>query len=664
MHFEAADFTDNRERQQSNVTKTSNRANDNENEVLPPIDKLFELSQVAERCESSESIDELSSNIVTILSQVENHLDSIANTFQGYHEELTVISVKQALEEDCRALKQFMNINRGKTCSSTPQAKENNNLMYVNTYVNGRKVSTLLDTGASKNYMSEEFCNSKLVKQLDAKFKPAQIKVNTADNSQMISIGIVSLPITIQRKSCVVDFVVLPKLSHSVILGLQFCTEHRVIIDTHHRTIRFAEDREHLLTLTNTTSIPAFSEIEHVEINTRHKLPKRAWISSAYAVQSRFGIFAARGLIGRKATKIQLANLSNEDVVLSAGTVVAIAVNHPNSDWEECPEFNSLLADETSNRATTHDQANSEELVIFKSEEEINAILKPLDVDVSKHDAKQLQKLASLIKEYSEIFVNDDTNLKQSPVVKHVIDTGKNLPISQAPYRTNLKTKKIINDIIQKHIENKFIEPSRSPWASPVVLVSKKDGSTRFCVDYRKLNAITKRDVYPLPRVDDALAAMQGNTYFSTFDMCAGYHQLSMHEDSKERSAFIVDSGLYQWNVMPFGLTNAGATFQRLMDAVFAGLKWKNLIVYIDDVIVFSPTFEQHEQDLREVFERMKNAKLKFKTSKCHVLQSKVKYLGHVVDKDGIRAETKKIEAIVKMPAPNFKVIFRYVSIL
>ena len=113
--------------------------------------------------------------------------------------------------------------------------------MYVNTYVNGRKVSTLLDTGASKNYMSEEFFNSKLVRQLGAKFKPAQIKVNTADNSQMISIGIVSLPMTIKRKSCVVDFVVLTKLSHSVILGLQFCTEFRVIIDTHNRTIRFAE---------------------------------------------------------------------------------------------------------------------------------------------------------------------------------------------------------------------------------------------------------------------------------------------------------------------------------------------------------------------------------------------------------------------------------------
>ena len=108
-------------------------------------------------------------------------------------------------------------------------------------------------------------------------------------------------------------------------------------------------------------------------------------------------------------------------------------------------------------------------LVVFKSEEEINAILKPLDVDVSKHDAKHLHKLASLIKKYSEIFVNDDTNLKQSPFVKHVIDTGKNLPISQAPYRTNLKTKKIINDIVQKHIENKFIEPRADYYISQII---------------------------------------------------------------------------------------------------------------------------------------------------------------------------------------------------
>jgi len=205
----------------------------------------------------------------------------------------------------------------------------------------------------------------------------------------------------------------------------------------------------------------------------------------------------------------------------------------------------------------------------------------------------------------------------------------------------------------KKHLSNQFIEPSSSPWASPVVLVSKKDGSLRFCIDYRRLNAITKRDVYPLPRIDDALAALEGNIYFSTFDMCAGYHQCKMHPDSKEKTAFIVDSGLYHWNVMPFGLSNSGATFQRLMDAVFAGLKWKSLLVYIDDVIVFSKSFDSHMKDLEEVFARMSKAQLKFKTNKCFILQSEVKYLGHIVNKNGIRADPDKVKAISHMPVPK-----------
>ncbi len=141
---------------------------------------------------------------------------------------------------------------------------------------------------------------------------------------------------------------------------------------------------------------------------------------------------------------------------------------------------------------------------------------------------------------------------------------------------------------------------------APIVIVDKKDGSPRFCVDYRKLNGITKKDVYPLPRIDDCLSALGGHKYFSTFDLAAGYWQIPIAEEDAEKTAFISHQGLFEFNVMPFGLCNAPATFQRCMDKCLAGLKWRSLLVYLDDIIVFSQDVKTHLEDLKDVFERLR----------------------------------------------------------
>ncbi len=144
--------------------------------------------------------------------------------------------------------------------------------------------------------------------------------------------------------------------------------------------------------------------------------------------------------------------------------------------------------------------------------------------------------------------------------------------------------------MMDEMLQNGINQPSMSPWASPIVLVKKKDGIQRFCIDFRKLNKITVRDVYPIPRIEDCLTALGGNHWFSTFDMHAGFWQIEMLEQDKQKTSFIVDGGLYEFNVMPFGLTNATATFQRYIDMVLAGLKWTCLLVYRDDVCVCNNT--------------------------------------------------------------------------
>jgi len=200
--------------------------------------------------------------------------------------------------------------------------------------------------------------------------------------------------------------------------------------------------------------------------------------------------------------------------------------------------------------------------------------------------------------------------------------------------------------------QNGIIQRSTSPWSSPVVIVKKPDGSARFCVDYRKLNKITKKDVYPLPCIDDILDRLGNKTYFTTLDMASGYWQIAIKEEDKEKTAFISCTGLWEFNVMPFGLCNAPATFQRMMDRVLEDLGWKIGRDYIDDLIIGSTTFEEHLKDLDTMLNSLQNAKLQVKLSKCKFGRTKVNFLGHTVSKEGVKPNIEKVEAIMKMQPP------------
>ena len=177
--------------------------------------------------------------------------------------------------------------------------------------------------------------------------------------------------------------------------------------------------------------------------------------------------------------------------------------------------------------------------------------------------------------------------------------------------------------------EQGVIEPSSSPWASPVVLVRKRNGDVRFCVDYRKLNSVTRKDSYPLPRIDETLEALAGAEWFSSLDLMSGYWQVEMDEASKEKTAFSAGSGLWQFRVMPFGLCNAPATFERLMEQVLAGLPLSVCLIYLDDILVPGRNFEEELYNLQQVFERLQSAGLKLSPKKCYLFQREVKrFLG------------------------------------
>src|SRR5215204_3378126 len=266
---------------------------------------------------------------------------------------------------------------------------------------------------------------------------------------------------------------------------------------------------------------------------------------------------------------------------------------------------------------------------------------------------EQQEQLDGLIKEYENIFVKDKSELGRTNIIKHSIDTGEEKPIKQRPYRMSQKHKEINKEEIVKMLQKEVIRKSKSSWSSPVTFVPKKNGEVRYCIDYRKLNQVTKKDNHPLPRIDDILDQMQGSQWFSTIDLASGYWQVEIEKEDKEKTAFITNEGLYEFNVMPFGLCNAPATFQRLMHEVLGDLVYNKAPVYLDDVNVHSKTFEQHLQDLKEVFEKIRKAGLKLRIDKCHFCKREIEFLGYVVGRDRIKTSEKIIEKVKQYPRPT-----------
>jgi hypothetical protein len=200
---------------------------------------------------------------------------------------------------------------------------------------------------------------------------------------------------------------------------------------------------------------------------------------------------------------------------------------------------------------------------------------------------------------------------------------------------------------------NGVIQPSVSPFASPVLLVKKKDGSWRFCIDFRQLNAIMVKDKYPLPIVDELLDELHGAKYFTKLDMSSGYHQVRLVPKDEHKTAFKTHHGHWEFRVMPFGLTNAPATFQAIMNTIFAPMLIQGVLVFVDDILVYSTTMEQHLHQLQQVFNILQHHKLLLKKSKCTFAQSQLEYLGHIISAQGVATDPQRIQAVQNWNTPS-----------
>ena len=358
----------------------------------------------------------------------------------------------------------------------------------------------------------------------------------------------------------------------------------------------------------------------------------------------RSGLMVAYGVINlQEDMYVKVCNVGDEDTMIGQGSLVGKVRPIAEADIQTLGSLCTL---------TTHTEANADSPAVKSAQ--VPPYLQDLLNRATENLASEDQsRVKQMIIDYQDVFSSGSDDIGRTSLVKHSINTGSAVPIKQRARRAPMGQQAEIDKQIKGLLEQKLIAPSYSPWSSPVVLVAKKDGTARLCCDYRRLNSVTVKDAFPLPRIDASIDALSGAKWFSTIDLASGYWQVELDEEAKKKSGFAVKSGLYEWNIMSFGLCNAPSTFERLMERVLEGLHWETLLVYLDDIIVWGRTLSEAVARLETVLQRLRSAGLKAKPSKCDLFKTSVHYLGHVVSPDGVATEPEKVAAVKEWPTPK-----------
>jgi hypothetical protein len=341
---------------------------------------------------------------------------------------------------------------------------------------------------------------------------------------------------------------------------------------------------------------------------------------------------------------LMLTNFSDETLIVPKSTLLGIAEEVSESIVDKI----NVVTEANSSEPCRPPRKGKSKILYNKL---LHGKLDHLSPDDRRHIEPVLVK-------YAHVFHDEETNdFKGTSVIEHEIHVGDARPIRRPPYRTPFALRGEMDQQIQKMLQQGVIRESSSPWSAPASLVPKKslDGKPkyRFCVDFRALNAVTKFDPYPLPRVDETVSTLFGSKYFTVLDCASGFWQMNIKEQHKERTGFTVPSGHYEFNRLPFGLSNSPSNFQRLMDTVLRNLVGIECWIYIDDVILFSDTAEEHAQRLENVLRRFDEANLQLHPGKCVFAQSEVHYLGFVLSEKGVSASPDKVEAVQNYPTPR-----------
>lgn len=339
---------------------------------------------------------------------------------------------------------------------------------------------------------------------------------------------------------------------------------------------------------------------------------------------------------------VMLSNETNHDIVLPTNCVIAkLSVPQRIAIPQNTPMNQKSEASQQQPASQTNQQ-----------ECDMNESLK-FEFGDSPLPEEWKARITKNLNSYSDIFSHHDLDFGHATKVRHRIQLKDETPFKQRPRPIHPQDYDAVRRHLQTLLDAGIIRESESPFSSPIVVVKKKNGDIRLCVDYRKLNIQTIKDAYALPNLEESFSALSGSQWFSVMDLKSGYYQIEMEESDKNKTAFVCPLGFWEWNRMPQGITNAPSTFQRLMEKCMGDINLREVLVFLDDIIVFSKTLEEHETRLAKVLNRLRKNGLKLSPEKCRFFQTSVRYLGHIVSRSGVETDPKKIEALKTWPKPQ-----------
>ena len=534
------------------------------------------------------------------------------------------------------------------------------------TSINNYKLHTYVDTGSSTSLIRSDTL-SQVTKKHPVTISKSTINLVTVTGSPIPVIGTVVLNLKLGNEQMKHTFHIVEPQGRMkpLLLGLDFLSNFNITLNfnkgcaaINNEKIPFVTKNDLIppkceIVVQENISVPPYTEMivpGFIQIdslnNPREHLFGNEFIFDPIQLDDFLTIYECAIKPTCTSIPIRVLNEGNENIEIDIGTIIGnlyTLSSQPISDFQ--------LLEPSSDAHLPHKSNDDHQGNNFNQFPQI-------DLSKTKLTHIQHQQAKMLINEYADIFATKEAPYGKTDLITHTINTGDAEPIKQRAYRCSPKIRDEINKKCEELLEQDLIELSDSPWASPVIMVKKKaignePPTYRMVLDFRAVNKHTIKDSHPVPSLDETIESLAGNHYFSVMDLSSGYHQIPVEPEDRPKTAFTTGTDLFQWKVCPMGLSNAGQCFQRLIEHVFRGMRWSKVVCYLDDICTFGKTFEQQLSNLREVFERLRQANLKLNPKKCQFFCTQINFLGHVVSGAGITPDPRNLDKVANWPRPT-----------